>query len=95
MLTPSESIAKERIDLAVKEQWINPKTGTIKDFSYVDTMYEYKIAKGTIYYEGPVGTQGGVNLDGLNNNQIFVPESSQQNLEIISTKPNKSINEDL
>jgi hypothetical protein len=95
VLTPSESVAKVRIDLAVKEQWINPKSGKIKDFSYINTIYEYKIPKGTIYYEGPVGTQGGVYLGGLESNQIFIPKSSQKGLEIINTKPIKSINEDL
>lgn len=95
VLTPSESVAKVRIDLAVKEQWINPDTGNFKDFSHIDTVYKYRIPKGTEYYEGPVGTQGRVYLGGLESNQIFIPESSQTKLELISAEPINPIKEEL
>lgn len=54
-----ESVAKVRIDTAVKPQWINQTTGELTGTSIVDTAYAIKIPKGTITYTGPVGPQGG------------------------------------
>ena len=71
---PAESVAKVRIDSAVKAQWIDPKTGVLTGTSTIESTYAIKIPKGTIIYEGPVGYQGGIYLGGENCNQIFVSE---------------------
>ncbi|MNJ55084.1 hypothetical protein D3C77_505580 [compost metagenome] len=72
-----------RIDLAVKEQWIDPKTGVLTGTSPLDTVYEIKIPKGTTIYEGPAGYQGGIYLGG--GNQIFISEPWKINgVEVIS-----------
>lgn len=71
---PPESVAKVRIDTAVKPQWINPKTGVLEGQSTVNAVYKVKIPKGTVYYEGPVGLQDGLYSGGLDQTQIFVSE---------------------
>lgn len=68
-----ESLAKIRIDSAVKAQWVDPKTGVMTGSSPIDRLYAIKIPKGTTIYEGPVGYQGGVYQGGPNTNQVFVP----------------------
>jgi hypothetical protein len=69
-----ESVAKVRIDTAVKEQWIDPVTGVLSGTSPVNAVYGFKIPKGTTIYEGPVANQGGVYLGSDSINQIFVPK---------------------
>lgn len=46
---PPESVAKVRIDPAVKPQWIDPITGEITGKSVVDTVYAIKIKKERVY----------------------------------------------
>ena len=84
---PAESVAKVRIDAAVKEQWIDPVTGEITGRSIIDTNYAIKIPKGTTVYNGPIGYQGGVNLGGDVNLQSFIQEPWKLNVEVISKTP--------
>ena len=63
---PPESIAKVRIDTAVKPQWIDIKTGELTGESVIDTVYAIKTPKGTTVYTGPVGPQGGAYCGGYN-----------------------------
>ena len=67
-----ESVAKVRIDTAVKPQWINQTTGELTGTSIVDSAYAIKIPKGTITYTGPVGPQGGVYCGGYDKLQTFI-----------------------
>lgn len=55
---PPASVAKVRIDTAVKPYWIDTKTGVQTGSSYVENVYAIKIPKGTTIYTGPVGPQG-------------------------------------
>ena len=67
-----ESVAKVRIDTAVKTQWIHQTTGELTGTSIVDTAYAIKIPKGTITYTGPIGPQGGASCGGYDKLQIFI-----------------------
>ena len=67
-----ESVAKVRIDTAVKPQWIDPATGELLGESTVDTVYTIKIPKGTTVYTGPVGPQGGVYCGGYDIMQTYI-----------------------
>ena len=69
---PPAGVATVRIDTAVKEQWISPKTGEWQGASRVDTVYSVKIPAGTKVYPGPVANQGGIYVGG--GNQVFIPE---------------------
>ncbi|MBC2370117.1 hypothetical protein HBP99_15915 [Listeria booriae] len=69
---PPDSVAKVRIDSAVKYHWIKPQTGKLTGTSIIDAVYEVKIPKGTTIYEGPVGYQGGHYLGGLDNFQVYI-----------------------
>lgn len=71
---PPSSVAKVRIDSAVKSQWINPRTGGTQGRSIVDAVYEIRIPAGTTLYEGPIAYQGGVHVGGQSFDQVFVPE---------------------
>ncbi|MBB6716881.1 hypothetical protein H7E68_19605 [Clostridium gasigenes] len=71
---PAESVAKVRIDSAVKPQWIDPKTGALTGTSPLESTYSIKIPKGTTICEGPVGYQGESYLGGESCNQIFISE---------------------
>ena len=85
-----ESLAKIRIDSAVKSQWIDPKTGYLTGSSTIDTVYAIKIPKGTTIYEGPVGYQGGPYLGGPNTNQIFVATPwNIKGVQVINARPIK------
>ncbi|PEZ08854.1 hypothetical protein CN326_04060 [Bacillus sp. AFS018417] len=87
---PAESVAKVRIDSAVKAQWIDPKTGVLTGTSPLESTYAIKIPKGTTIYEGPVGYQGGLYLGGENCNQIFISEPWKINgVEPLSETPIK------
>ena len=81
---PPESIAKVRIDTAVKPQWIDIKTGELTGESVIDTVYAIKIPKGTTVYTGPVGPQGGAYCGGYNIMQTFVNEPWKLKYEVIS-----------
>lgn len=69
--TPPESIAKVRIDTAVKHQWID-NNGVLTGTSKLDTVYKIEIPAGTTVYSGPVGNQGGIYQGGINVNQIYI-----------------------
>lgn len=72
---PPESVAKVRIDLAVKEQWINPQTGALDGESLIDCYYAVRFPAGVERYIGPVGYQNGVYLAGTELEQIYIHES--------------------
>jgi filamentous hemagglutinin len=69
-----ESVAKVRIDSAVKEQWIDPVTQYLTGTSPANAVYGIKIPKGTMIYEGPVGYQSDVYLGGMDKMQIYIHE---------------------
>ena len=64
-----ESVIKVRIESAVKPQWIDRDTGGLTGTSELTDIYATKFPKGTVYYEGPTGSQGGVYIGGKE--QIF------------------------
>ena len=70
---PAESVAKVRVELAVKPQWID-EHGVLTGTSPIESVYKIVIPKGTTIYEGPVGYQGGAYLGGQNITQIFVEQ---------------------
>ena len=85
-----ESVAKVRIDTAVKPQWINQTTGELTGTSIVDTAYAIKIPKGTITYTGPVGPQGGVYCGGYDKLQTFIETPWKiDRIEVIDSFPLK------
>lgn len=87
---PAESIAKVRIDLAVKPQWIDPKTGVLTGTSTIDSVYKIRIPKGTTIYEGPVGSQGGAYVGGSNIEQIFIDQPWKlRGIEVLEEAPLK------
>ena len=65
-----ESVIKVRIGSAVKPQWIDRDTGVLTGTSELTDIYATKFPKGTVYYEGPTGSQGGVYIGGKE--QIFI-----------------------
>lgn len=86
--TPPASAAQVRIDSAVKPQWYDRQTGALVGSSPLEQSYVIRIPKGTPYYEGPVGPQGGVHVGGPNTQQIFVPEPWKiSGVEVISATP--------
>ena len=86
---PPESVAKVRIDTAVKPQWIDPITGELTGESVIDTVYAIKIPKGTTVYTGPVGSQGGAYCGGYNIMQTFIKEPWKLDYQVISKNPLK------
>jgi hypothetical protein len=68
---PPSSVANVRIEMAVKEQWID-NNGVLTGTSNIDTVYKIEIPAGTTIYSGPVGNQGGIYQGGVNTNQIFI-----------------------
>ena len=86
---PPTSVAKVRIDSAVKPQWLN-EYGGLTGKSTVNATYQIKIPKGTTIYYGPVGPQGGVYLGGPDNIQIFIDQPWKiPGLEVIKETPLK------
>ena len=65
-----ESVIKVRIESAVKPQWFDRETGHLTGTSKLTDIYATKFPKGTVYYEGPTGYQGGVYIGGKE--QIFI-----------------------
>ena len=65
-----ESVIKVRIESAVKPQWIDRDTGVLTGTSELTDIYATKFPKGTVYYEGPTGSQGGLYIGGKE--QIFI-----------------------
>ncbi len=74
---PPTSIAKVRIDTAVRPFWIDSKTGVKTGGSHIDCVYAIKIPKGTTIYTGPVGPQGGVHVGGYDIMQTFIEASEE------------------
>jgi len=88
--TPPDSAAQVRIDSAVKSQWIDPETGVLTGQSPIDTVHTIRIPKGTKVYEGPVGSQGGVNVGGQDKMQIFIQQPWRiEGVEVIDSAPLK------
>jgi hypothetical protein len=69
---PYDSVAQARIDLAIREQWIDPSTGALGASSILNTNYAIKIPAGTTVYYGPVGYQDGIYLGGQNIIQTYI-----------------------
>lgn len=80
---PIQSEAQYRIDLAVKREWSNPKTGEMDPNSARSQKqlelwcYTILIPKGTTVYPGQVGSQGDVFMGGLGpgSKQYFIPKA--------------------
>ncbi|EUJ46320.1 hypothetical protein [Listeria riparia] len=87
---PPASVAKVRIDSAVKYHWIDPVDGNLTGTSKISAVYEVKIPKGTTIYEGPVGYQGGHYLGGMDNFQVYIQRPWElENVVVISENPLK------
>lgn len=84
--TPPTSGAQVRIDLAIKEQWIDSSTGVLTGTSVIDSYYTIKIPKGITIYVGPADYQGGIYLGGAE--QIFIEKPWLiDGVEILSNTP--------
>ena len=84
---PAESVAKVRLDLAVKPQWFD-KNGALTGTSPIEAGYKVLIPKGTVVYEGPVGYQGGAYLGAQNITQIFVEQPWRLNgVQVLNSWP--------
>ncbi|WP_426081201.1 pre-toxin TG domain-containing protein [Enterococcus sp. LJL51] len=87
--TPLNSVSKVRINSAVKPQWFD-KNGALTGTSTIDTVYKIEIPTGTTIYKGPVGTQGGIYQEGLNNDQVFIQEPwLLENVNVLGKQPLK------
>ena len=85
---PPTSVAQVRIDLAVKEQWVNPATGEWEGASYIDCYYAVKFPPGTVIYEGPAAYQEDMYIGGAEQIYIYRPwEMQNQGVEVISSTP--------
>ena len=86
-----ESVAKVRIDTAVKPQWIDRATGELTGVSIVDTVYAIKVPKGTTVYTGPIGPQGGAYCGGYDKLQTFIQTPWKlDGIEVINSVPSVS-----
>ncbi len=70
---PPASGAIARIDSALRHQWIDAE-GIFTGSSAAEVVLAVRIPAGAKIYYGPVGSQGGVNVGGLDKIQIFIPE---------------------
>jgi hypothetical protein len=86
---PAESIAKVRIDTAVRPQWVDTRTGALTGTSPIDTNYAINVPAGTTVYTGPVGYQGGVYLGGYDVIQTFIPTPWKTGAQVIDRTPLK------
>lgn len=82
---PPASVANVRIDTAVRQHWIDPKTGAWEASSYINSVYAIKVPKGTTVYTGPVGPQGGAYMGGYNVMQTYI--DAPWNFEVIGKTP--------
>ncbi len=73
---PPESQVKVRIDSAVKEVWVDPKTGTYRGNSVLNSVISVELNPGDKFFYGPIGNQGGVHLGGMDRIQIYVPDAN-------------------
>ncbi len=75
---PAAGCKFHRIDVAVKREWSNPATGTVRTGSLRGSKelelwsYSILIPKGTRVYSGPSGSQGGVFMGGF----LLVPDNT-------------------
>ena len=72
---PPSSVAQVRIDNAVLPFWTDQQTGALTGTSPLNSLISAQFPQGTVYYYGPVNTQGGVYLGGNYSIQIFVPDA--------------------
>jgi len=72
---PSEGVLQARIDNALKPQWIDQSTGVLTAESPVDSVISASFPSGTKFYYGPVSSQGGAFVGGLDKIQIYVPNA--------------------
>ena len=79
---PPASVAKVRIDTAVKPYWIDPAKGIWTGSSPINCVYAVKIPKGTTIYTEPVGPQGGVHVGGYDIMQTFI--ELPQEIEVVA-----------
>ena len=84
-----ESVAKVRIESAVKPQWIDPRTGELTGESLIDTVYAVEFPAGTTIYKGPAGYQGGIYLGGKEQIFIKAPWENLDGINVISKTPLK------
>ena len=70
---PPVSSAIARIDSALRHQWIDAE-GIFTGSSAAEVVLAVRIPAGAKIYYGPVGSQGGVNVGGIDKIQIFIPE---------------------
>ncbi|MGO4503839.1 two-partner secretion domain-containing protein [Dyella sp. 2YAF14] len=70
---PPTSVTQARIDNAVLPNWTNMKTGALTGRSPMNSVITADFPVGTVYYYGPVGSQGGAYLGNNYNIQIFIP----------------------
>ncbi len=71
--SPPASGAIARIDSALRHQWIDAE-GVFTGSSAAEVVLAVRIPAGARVYYGPVGSQGGVNVGGIDKIQIFIPE---------------------
>lgn len=72
---PPNSVAQSRIDSAVRPQWFDSKTGALIAESPINSSIVATFPPGTKYYVGPVSSQGGVYVGGMDKLQIYVPNA--------------------
>jgi hypothetical protein len=93
-----DSEAQYRIDLAVKREWSDPRTGEMPPSSARSQKqlelwsYAILIPKGTTVYPGQVASQGGVFMGGLGpgSKQYFIPKAwtlQSNGAKVISKAP--------
>ena len=74
----------------MNRQKAQPRKRALTGKSPIDAVHTIKIPKGTKIYEGPVGTQGGVNVGGQDKMQIFVQQPWKiDGVEILESAPLK------
>jgi phosphatidylserine/phosphatidylglycerophosphate/cardiolipin synthase-like enzyme len=78
---PSSEILA-RIDSAIRLRWLDYKTGWIDGLSIIDSIYKYRIPKGSIIYEGPVSYQGDCFAGGRDKMQIYIDKDTLKTAEI-------------
>jgi hypothetical protein len=98
---PIQSETQYRIDLAVKREWSDPKTGEMPPNSARSQKqlelwsYTIVIPKGITVYSGQVASQGGVFMGGLGpgSKQYFIPKAwtlQAQGGKVVAKAPFKS-----
>ncbi|MBC5800186.1 MAG: hypothetical protein GIW94_09480 [Candidatus Eremiobacteraeota bacterium] len=87
---PLQSETQLRIDAAVKHQWIDPKDASLTGKSPAEVCLTVTVPKGTKVYPGPVAGQSDMNLGGMTQKQVFIPDiRSTPGVKIDSIQPFK------